>query len=170
MQCEKWDDANSQLFKEFLDEAVHKNSYKRKLYELISASLSLMGHRPKGCGGALRAQFISFLRRPDCFARKTVQPRLRRDGNAPLLSPAATSPPEGEILAALIFEFLMRTKDEWQEDFPLRGKWCVSTKRGAFLRAKPGCTVFPAAKGGFKSSPLNQPALWAEPIGQCGST
>ena len=40
--------------------------------------LSLMGHRPKGCGGALRAQFISFLRRPDHFARKTVQPRLRR--------------------------------------------------------------------------------------------
>ena len=126
--------------------------------------LSLMGHRPKGCGGALRAQFIPFLQRPDRFARKTVQPRLRRDGNAPLLSPAATSPPEGEILAALIFEFLMRTKDEWQEDFPLRGKWCVSTKRGAFPRAKPGCTVFPAAKGGFKNSPLNQPALWAEPM------
>ena len=142
---------------------------------------------------AASPQFLAALRQPARFARKTIQPRLRRDGNAPLLSPAATSlhgkasheifsrltapykfrslaTPEGEILAALIFEFLMRTKDEWQEDFPLRGKWCVSTKRGAFPRAKPGCMVFPAAKGGFKNSPLNQPALWAEPIGQCGST
>ena len=40
MQCEEWDDANSELFKEAHDEAVHKNSYKRKLYELISASLA----------------------------------------------------------------------------------------------------------------------------------
>jgi hypothetical protein len=35
----EWADANSELFKEAHDEAVHKNSYKRKLYELISASL-----------------------------------------------------------------------------------------------------------------------------------
>jgi hypothetical protein len=39
MQCEEWDDANSELFKESHDEAVHKNSYKSRLYELISASL-----------------------------------------------------------------------------------------------------------------------------------
>ena len=39
MQCEEWADANSELFKEAHDETVHKNSYKRKLYELISASL-----------------------------------------------------------------------------------------------------------------------------------
>ena len=39
MQCEEWADANSELFKEAPDETVHKNSYKRKLYELISASL-----------------------------------------------------------------------------------------------------------------------------------
>ena len=39
MQCKEWADANSELFKEAHDEAVHKNSYKRKLYELISASL-----------------------------------------------------------------------------------------------------------------------------------
>ncbi len=38
MQCEEWADANSELFKEAHDETVHKNSYKRKLYELISAS------------------------------------------------------------------------------------------------------------------------------------
>ena len=40
MQCKEWDDANSELFKEPHDEAVHKNSYKSRLYELISASLS----------------------------------------------------------------------------------------------------------------------------------
>ncbi len=39
MQCEEWDNANSELFKESHDEAVHKNSYKSRLYELISASL-----------------------------------------------------------------------------------------------------------------------------------
>ena len=43
MQCEEWADANSELFKEAHDETVHKNSYKRKLYELISASLA---HQP----------------------------------------------------------------------------------------------------------------------------
>ena len=41
MQCKEWDDANSKLFKEFPDEAVHKNPYKSRLYELISASLNL---------------------------------------------------------------------------------------------------------------------------------
>ena len=40
MQCEEWADANSELFKEAHDETVHKNSYKRKLYELISAYLN----------------------------------------------------------------------------------------------------------------------------------
>ena len=39
MQCKEWDDANSELFKESHDEAVHKNSYKSRLYELISAYL-----------------------------------------------------------------------------------------------------------------------------------
>ena len=40
MQCKEWDDANSELFKESHDEAVHKNTYKSRLYELISASLA----------------------------------------------------------------------------------------------------------------------------------
>ena len=44
MQCKEWDDANSELFKEPHDEAVHKNSYKSKLYELISASLECHWH------------------------------------------------------------------------------------------------------------------------------
>ena len=39
MQCKEWDDANSELFKESHDEAVHKISYESRLYELISASL-----------------------------------------------------------------------------------------------------------------------------------
>ena len=41
MQCKEWDDANSELFKESHDEAVHKISYESKLYELISAYLVL---------------------------------------------------------------------------------------------------------------------------------
>ena len=45
MQCKEWDDANSELFKESHDEAVHKNSYKSRLYELISASLVNTGRR-----------------------------------------------------------------------------------------------------------------------------
>ena len=43
-------------------------------------------------------------------------------GNAPLLPPSAASPPEGEILAALCFEVLMRPKAEQRANFPLRGK------------------------------------------------
>jgi hypothetical protein len=45
MQCEEWDDENSELFKESHDEAVHKNSYKSRLYELISASLKYCLYR-----------------------------------------------------------------------------------------------------------------------------
>ena len=45
MQCKEWGDANSELFKESHDEAVHKNSYKSRLYDLISASLA-QGHMP----------------------------------------------------------------------------------------------------------------------------
>ncbi len=39
MQCKEWDDANSQLFKESHDEAVHKNSRIKADSDLISASL-----------------------------------------------------------------------------------------------------------------------------------
>mgnify|MGYP003248930409 CR=1 FL=1 len=44
MQCKEWDDANSELFKESHDAAVQKNSYKGRLYELISASLKSGGN------------------------------------------------------------------------------------------------------------------------------
>ena len=52
MQCEEWADANSELFKEAHDETVHKNSYKRKLYELISASLGGTRRLPPKLAGA----------------------------------------------------------------------------------------------------------------------
>ena len=53
--------------------------------------------------------------------------------------------PEGELLAMLCLEMLMRTKAEWRANLPLRGrcrrqKGCISTRR------RRGCTVF-AAKG-----------------------
>ena len=51
MQCKEWDDANSELFKESHDAAVHKISYESKLYELISASLGAAPQSGlKGCG------------------------------------------------------------------------------------------------------------------------
>ncbi len=137
-------------------------------------------------------------------AAKTIQPRLRRAGNAPLLSPAATSPPEGEILAALHFEMLMRTKAESSANFPLRGKsraagigvhfhersevvwfsfrYCHKLKltpllsihsptalaRGRWWRQPPkGACCRQGAHHRRRRrntySPLNQPALWAEP-------
>ena len=50
MQCKEWGDANSELSKESHDEAVHKNSCKSRLYELISASLG----RDRDLGGAFQ--------------------------------------------------------------------------------------------------------------------
>ena len=44
-------------------------------------------------------------------------------GNAPLLPPAAASPPEGEILAALSFVQLMKLDGKRRANFPLRGKY-----------------------------------------------
>ena len=72
MQCEEWDDANSELFKESHDEAVHKNSYKSKLYELISASLKVLRFDAacgrEGCGGGCAAiyslRYVPFLPAP----------------------------------------------------------------------------------------------------------
>ena len=54
MQCKERGDANSELFKEPHDEAVHKNSYKGRLCELISASLDNLRRqaRPFLCGAS----------------------------------------------------------------------------------------------------------------------
>ena len=58
-------------------------------------------------------------------------------GNAPLLSPAATSPPEGEILAAGYFVVLMRPRAKRQEKFPLRGKGGASAPKGVHFHRAP---------------------------------
>ena len=44
---------NSELFKESHDEAVHKNSYKSRLYELISASLIYATKSPMKTGASI---------------------------------------------------------------------------------------------------------------------
>jgi len=84
------------------------------------------------------------------MAAKTFTTGLAPAGNAPLLSPAATSPPEGEILATLYFELLVRVKAERQVKFPLRGKGGALAPKGVhFHRAKPGCTVFLPPKAAY---------------------
>ena len=66
---------------------------------------------------------------------QTTAPAAR--GNTPLLPPVAASPPEGEILAALRFEMLMRQAAERRANFPLRGKWCAAPKGVPFLGRSP---------------------------------
>ena len=78
----------------------------------------------------------------------TTAPLARR--NAPLLPPAAASSPEGQILAALCFEMLMRTNAERRADFPLRVE--VPPKAGIgvhFHGRSPVCLFFYARQGGF---------------------
>ena len=68
---------------------------------------------------------------------------LSGDRNAPLLPTAP--PPEGEVLAPICIEMFMSLEAERRENFPLRGKWCDSTQRGAFpARRRRGCLVFAA--------------------------
>ena len=114
---------------------------------------------------------------------KTIQPRLWRDGNPPLLPTAP--PPEGEVLAALYNELLKLAQGEaesrlpppgWQRNWicrgseatrkssdmlPFRRSTAVGGDRGAFPRAKRGCTAF-VAKGSAAAKrrypPLNPAA------------
>ena len=93
---------------------------------LLKGSVSLDSQSPKG---SLRIQFPCHPAKAvglwapgnsgngdyDSNDGKTIQPGLWPVGNAPLLSPAATSPPEGEILAALYIVMLMRTNAERRE-------------------------------------------------------
>ena len=72
MQCKEWGDANSELFKESHDEAVHKNSYKSRLYELISASLTVSRLK----GRPFYGQAMGQLRLTGTFSAECVQ----RDG------------------------------------------------------------------------------------------
>ena len=64
-------------------------------------------------------------------ARKTEQPRLRRAGNAPL-SRYAGLPPEGEVLATLCLDVLMKTKLSGEEISPSGGDVAAGDRRGAF--------------------------------------
>jgi len=66
-------------------------------------------------------------------------------GNTPLLPPSAASSPEGQILAALCFEMLMRTNAERREDFPRRVEVPPQAGIGVhFLRAEsPVVMAFP---------------------------
>ena len=106
-------------------------------------------------------EYICRLRR-----QENLYNRASPAGNAPLLSPAATSlhgkasheifsrlpapyksrslaTPEGEILAALCFEMLMNSEAESRANFPLRGKWCAAPKGVHFHAPKARLYGFP---------------------------
>ena len=77
------------------------------------------------------------------FGSETVQLPFRAREMHPFCRLAATSSPEGQILAALCLELLMSAEAESRANFPL---W-RSPRRGIgmhFHRTKPGCMVFPA--------------------------
>ena len=77
---------------------------------------------------------------------------LTGDGNAPLLPPVGDVFPGGGDFSALCIEMFMSLETERRENFPLRGKWCDSTKRGAFpARRRRGCMVFHSAKRNYKT-------------------
>ena len=70
--------------------------------------------------------------RPAGGGKKTSQPRLWREGNAPLSPPAAVLPPMGEVLAALMLDMLMSSEAQRRANLPLRGrcrrqKGCISS-------------------------------------------
>ena len=88
-------------------------------------------------------EYICCLRR-----QENLYNRASPAGNAPLLSPAATSPPEGEILAALCFEMLMNSEAESRANFPLRGK-SPQGNRGAFPRAVGAVVRFSIPRSGI---------------------
>ena len=80
---------------------------------------------------------------------KTNKPPCGRWKCTPFGTFGTTFPPEGELLAVLCNEVLMIPKVERRADFPLRGKWCVSTKRGAFPRAEGAVVRFSIPRSGI---------------------
>ena len=54
MQCKEWDDANSKSH----DEAVHKNPFKSRLYDLISATLEGLLTARQAAGALLFGQKV----------------------------------------------------------------------------------------------------------------
>ena len=102
MQCKEWDDANSELFKESHDEAVHKISYESKLYELISASLEFSCNARNGVtriASDLTQQCIKILMKADSMNESVLPEALqRRDRGGigfPLTALLFSSPPAG---------------------------------------------------------------------------
>ena len=88
MQCKEWDDANSELFKESHDEAVHKISYESRLYELISASLAhrltkesqSAGRLPFGSQFSIEYHSDLWPRTPFAATQRSPQGETRRYG------------------------------------------------------------------------------------------
>ena len=94
------------------------------------------------------------------LAAKTIQPRLRRDGNAPLFpygyfhlkvkrlttfcaslrsyKMCSLCTPEGEVLAAHYLELLMSSTAEQRVKFPLRGKGGALAPKGVHFHRPPG--------------------------------
>ena len=102
MQCKEWDDANSELFKESHDAAVHKISYESKLYELISASLEFLCNARNGVtriASDLTQQCMKILMKADSMNESVLPEALqRRDRGGigfPLTALLFSSPPAG---------------------------------------------------------------------------
>ena len=102
MQCKEWDDANSELFKESHDAAVHKISYESKLYELISASLEFSCNAGNGVtriASDLTQQCMKILMKADSMNESVLPEALqRRDRGGigfPLTALLFSSPPAG---------------------------------------------------------------------------
>jgi hypothetical protein len=102
MQCKEWDDANSELFKESHDAAVHKISYESKLYELISASLEFSCNARNGVtriASDLTQQCMKILMKADSMNESVLPEALqRRDRGGigfPLTALLFSSPPAG---------------------------------------------------------------------------
>ena len=106
MQCKEWDDANSELFKESHEEAVHKISYESKLYELISASLEFSCNARNGVtriasylSKPMTQQCMKILMKADSMKESVLPEALqRRDRGGigfPLTALLFSSPPAG---------------------------------------------------------------------------
>ena len=115
MQCKEWDDANSELFKESHDAAVHKISYESKLYELISASLEFSCNARNGVtriASDLTQQCMKILMKADSMNESVLPEALqRRDRGGigfPLTALLFSSPPAGlSVRIQTIMNFLI---------------------------------------------------------------
>ena len=126
--------------------------------------------RFKGDGGGFAAVYICRLAAAGSLRSQNRTTGLRPWKCTPI--PASQGFPRmGKSSCHSSFVLIRNSKIRAAKISPSGGDVAAGDRRGAFpSRRRRGFTVFPAAAGGFKNSPLNQPALWAEPIGQCAST